>query len=75
MGGPQSSRRASEAAVRVSKSGERASKEAETASMAAGRASEAAGRALGCLEVPQRQLGGPWKGRGAEKIMKMKATM
>ena len=42
--------------------------------MAAGRASEAAGRALGCLGVPQRQLGGPWKGRGAEKIMKMKAT-
>ena len=43
--------------------------------MAAGRASEAAGRALGCLGAPQRQLGGPWKGRGAEKMKKMKATM
>ena len=32
--------------------------------MAAGRASEAVGRALGYLGVPQRQLGGPWEGRG-----------
>ena len=53
--------------MRVSKSGERASKEAEMATMAAGRASEAAGRALGCLGVPQRQLGGHWKGRGGRK--------
>ena len=71
LGGPQSSRRAS---VWVSKSAERASQEAETASIAAGRASEATGRALGNLGVPQRQLGGPWEGRGAETIMKMKAT-
>ena len=60
--------------MRVSASAERASKEAETASIAAGRASEAAGRVLGCLGVLQRQLGGRWKGRGAEKIMKMMAT-
>ena len=44
------------------------------ASITAGRASEAAGRALGYLGVPQRHLGGPWEGRGAETIMKMKAT-
>ena len=63
--------------MRVSESAERALKEAVTASMAAGRASEAAGRAseaagraLGCLGVSQRQLGGPWEGRGAETIMK-----
>ncbi len=58
----------------VLESAERASKEAETGPMAAGRASKAAGRALGYLGVPQRQLGGPWKGRGAETVMKMKAT-
>ena len=60
--------------MRVSKAGERASEEAQTASMAAGRASEAAGRALGYLGVPQRQLRGPWEGREAETIMKIKAT-
>ena len=49
----------------ISESAETASKEAETASMAAGRASEVVGRALGYLEVPQRQLGGPWEGMGA----------
>ena len=43
-------------------------------SMAAGRASKAAGRALGYLEVPQRQLGGPCEGKGMETIMKMVAT-
>ena len=36
----------------------------------AGKASETAGRALGYLGVPQRQLGGPWEGMGAETIMK-----
>ena len=51
--GPQSSRKASEAAVRVLDSAERAFKEAETASMAAGRASEAAERAMGHLGVPK----------------------
>ena len=55
-------------------SAERASKEAERGSMAAGRASKAAGRALGYLEVPQRQLGRPWEGKGTETIMKMAAT-
>ena len=58
----------------VSESGERASKEAETASMAAGRASEAAERAMGHLGVPKGQQGGSREGRGAEIIMKMKAT-
>ena len=29
---------------------------------------------LGVSGGPQRQLGGPWEGRGAETIMKMKAT-
>ena len=43
-------------------------------SMAAGRASKVAERALGYLEVPQRQLGWPWKGKGAETIMKIVAT-
>ena len=60
--------------MRVGESAERAYKEAETASLAVGRASEAGGSALRHLGVPQRQLGGPWEGRGAETIMKMKAT-
>ena len=70
LGGLQSSRKASEAAVRA----ERASNEAETASKVAGKASETTGRALGYLGVPQRQPEGPWKGKGAETIMKMAAT-